>query len=109
MDAQAVALNQMSNSLVQEQSQIISILTNAQEAVAESAKLNAKFNSDFDWVLTNLANLKFKDDVATSMEDARQKSLHGKIDPISKMRWSITNTPNTMNPATGLPWQPGEK
>lgn len=57
-----------------------------------------------EWACTNLAPLITKNDIENELEKTREQMMHGKIDPLTHMRYSITNAPGTIDPATGLPW-----
>jgi hypothetical protein len=103
VDEQQMQLAALSNSIAAEQSQIINVLSNAQSGLSQAMLMDSKYEKERLYIITNLDRLILKE-FAPSYDTIYRQQLHGKIDPATGLRWSITNAPGTMNPETGLPW-----
>jgi hypothetical protein len=76
-------------------------LASTDVVLADFLRRKSGIGPRLEWVETNMVAI--VDQAET--ESARKKiELDGKIAPGTGMRYSITNAPGALDPATGLPW-----
>lgn len=74
------------------------------DTLAHQQRVQIDQGNGMTFLMTNMEHLITKDIVEVTLE--REHLLK---DPATRDQYSPTNNPSKLNPATGLPWLPGEK